>query len=105
MFIGTHVPLSGAPGFSNHDKLLHVSAYMMLTVSLLASWELTAGMLQPQHYFVVWLFGTVYGAFDELTQIPVGRVCDGMDWLADITGIVIGLVVFRITRPLMYRFI
>jgi len=105
MFIGTHIPLTGAPGIAHHDKLLHASAYMTLTVFLLASWELSAGMLRPQHYFAVWLFGTVYGAFDEVTQIPVGRVCDGMDWLADIVGIVVGLIVFRLARPLLYRWL
>ena len=103
MFVGTHIPANLTPVAAASDTLLHVAAYMALTISILASWELSAGLLQPQHYFVVWLVCTLYGAFDEITQIPVGRVCDGLDWLADIAGILIGLVLYRLFSPLLYR--
>ena len=103
MFVGTHIPSQGLASFSVSDKVLHLSAYMALTISVLTSWEFSTGMLRPTHYFTVWLLGTIYGAFDEITQIPVGRSCDEMDWLADILGIVIGLTLFRILRPLLYR--
>jgi len=103
MFIGTHIPANTGPHFTHTDKLAHFSAFMALSCSLLVSWELSIGVLRPQHYFAVWLFGTVYGAFDEITQIPVGRVCDGMDWLADIAGILAGLALYRIFRPALYR--
>jgi VanZ family protein len=105
MFIGTHMPGRIAPGFSISDKLIHASAFMSLTLSLLISWELSAGVLQPQHYFAVWLFCTLYGVFDEITQIPVGRSCDGLDWLADIGGILVGLILYRLVRPLFSRWI
>ena len=105
MFIGTHLPAQFSPTISYSDKLLHFLAFMTLSLSLLASWELSAGILQPQHYFAVWLFCTLYGAVDEITQIPVGRVCDGLDWLADIGGILVGLILYRLLRPLWYRWI
>lgn len=105
MFVGTHLPASLSPGFSYSDKVIHASAFMSLTLSLLISWELSAGVLRPQHYFAVWLFCTLYGAFDEITQIPVGRVCDGLDWLADIAGILAGLILYRLFRPLLSRWI
>lgn len=105
MFLGTHlpVPASMAQGVAGNDHVLHFAAYMALTICLLASWELSTGILQPQHYFSVWLFGTLYGAFDEITQIPVGRVCDGMDWLADVVGIVAGLTIYRMVSPPLMR--
>ncbi len=105
MFLGTHFPQFGPQSFSYHDKLCHVGAYLILTVCLLGSWELSAGILQPPHYFAVWLFGTLYGLFDEITQIPFGRQCDGLDWLSDIGGIVAGLILFCFARPLMVRLI
>lgn len=105
MFIGTHLPAHVSPGWSFSDKVIHFFAFMTLTICLLASWELSTGVLQPQHYFAVWLFGTLYGVFDEITQIPVGRVCDGMDWLADVAGIVIGLIIYRLLRPLWWRWL
>ncbi len=103
MFVGTHIPSHGLSSFSVSDKVLHFAAYMTLTVSVLISWEFSIGILRPTHYFTVWLFGTIYGAFDEITQIPVGRSCDELDWLADILGIVVGLTLFRVFRPLLYR--
>lgn len=105
MFLGTHLPIHVRHGVSGGDSYAHFVAYMLLTICILTSWELSAGILKPQHYFTVWLLGTLYGAFDEITQIPVGRNCDGMDWLADIVGIVAGLTIFRIARPLLYRLI
>ena len=106
MFIGTHIPSTVTfytPTYT--DKVIHLLAYMVLTISALASWELSTGQLQPQHYFRVWLFGTIWGAIDEFTQPAVGRHCDGLDWIADMLGIVVGLTVFRLARPLMYRWI
>ena len=104
LFTGTHVPTTvSIPSPSSIDKVMHFGAYFIISVSALASWELSTGMLRPQHYFTVWLCGTLFGAFDEVTQIPVGRTCDGLDWLADIAGIVTGLIFFRLARPLMYR--
>ena len=103
MFIGTHLPSDSVPGVTFSDKLIHFGAYLALCFSLLVSWELSAGVLQPPHYFAVWLAGTLYGAVDEITQTPFGRTCDGMDWLADVAGLIVGLVLFQLVRPLLYR--
>ncbi len=105
MFVGTHVPSSFSPVVPYSDKVIHALAFLSLTLSLLISWELSAGVLRPQHYFIVWLSCTLYGAFDELTQIPVGRNGDGLDWLADIGGSLAGLVLYRLLRPLLSRMI
>jgi VanZ family protein len=45
----------------------------------------------------------VYGAFDELTQIPVGRHADVADWFADVAGSVIGLALFAMVRSIFAR--
>ncbi|MDZ4659946.1 MAG: VanZ family protein [Bythopirellula sp.] len=103
MFVGTHVPNPVAVEITTSDKTIHFWAYLALSFSLLTSWELSSGRLQPIHFFLVWLACTVYGAIDEITQIPVGRTCDGVDWLFDVLGIVAGLSLFRILRPLIYR--
>ena len=106
MFLGTHIPPPFGPQEISHmDKVLHFSAYLLLTTCLLASWELASGTLQPTHYFMVWLVVILYGLFDEITQIPFGRQCDGLDWLADVAGTVTGLILFRAARPWMYRLI
>jgi len=103
MFAGTHYPGDMQLSYSPSDKTMHFVCYLVLTVLVLASWELSTGLLRPAHYFFVWLSGTIYGVVDELTQIPVGRTCSMSDWLADVIGIVAGLILFRLVRLLFNR--
>lgn len=95
LFIGTHLPAEQVETVTFSDKWLHFGAYLFLTVFVLAGWELTTGRLEPKHYFAVWLAATLFGAFDEVTQTPVGRSCDANDWLADVLGVICGLFVYR----------
>jgi hypothetical protein len=104
MFVGTHMPASTEVFLASSDKMLHFWAYSSLAMFLLVSGELTLGRLQPIHFFSVWLGCTIYGALDEITQIPVGRNCDIADWVYDVMGVVAALTVFRIVRPLVDRF-
>jgi VanZ family protein len=80
LFVGTHLPSTALARLTYSDKFMHAGGYAMLTLFVLAGWELTIRRLEPKHYFAVWLVGTMYAAFDEVTQIPVGRSCDINDW-------------------------
>lgn len=94
IFIGTHRPPEDEPfPVDVSDKTLHYAAYAGLTF-LMAAWfsarqALTVRRLLPI-IFAAWL----YGALDELTQIPVGRTCDVFDWVADAVGALTGLGMF-----------
>jgi VanZ family protein len=103
LFTATHIPSLPSHGFSMFDKVEHFGSYAILTMIVLVGWEMTIGVLQAKHYFAMWLAGTLYATFDELTQIPVGRLCDVNDWAADLLGIVVGLVAFRLLRGPLYR--
>jgi VanZ family protein len=103
LFTGTHIPIDPSEVVEVSDKILHFCGYATLTVLVLIGWEFTIGVLQPKHYFAVWLAGTIYGVFDETTQTLVGRTCDMNDWAADVAGIVTGLVTFAILRAIVYR--
>lgn len=104
LFIGTHVPGTvSEPIATVSGKWVHFGAYAVLTIFVLAGWELTIGALQPKHYFAVWLVGTLYGAFDEITQIPVSRTCDVNDWVSDVLGIVCGMLIYRLARAWIFR--
>jgi VanZ family protein len=98
----THIPLEETQ-IEVSDKIIHFSSYALLTVLVLAGWEFTIGLLEPKHYFAVWLAGTIYGAVDEITQIPVGRNGDMNDWAADVLGIVAGLLTYLLCRAALYR--
>ena len=104
LFVGTHIPPEQAEALAPaNDKWMHYAAYTLLTVLVLTGWELTVGVLQPKHYFAVWLAGVLYGVFDEVSQTPVGRICDMNDLIADVLGVVCGLLVFRLGRAALYK--
>src|SRR5437588_1018477 len=89
LLIGTHLPPNSRflpSALNNIDKLCHFSAYAVFAVLLASTWQLAAGALSVRQLFWTWLAVTVFGALDELTQIPVGRDCDFWDWTADATG-------------------
>ena len=103
MFAGTHVPRPPELLTIEHgDKYLHTSAYAGLAV--LCGWYLaTRGPLVAWHYGAIFVVLVLYGAADELLQIPVNRHADVADWLADAGGIMLGLTVFWILSAVWRR--
>jgi VanZ family protein len=92
LFLGTHIHRVPQSLAGHNDKLLHLCAYGGLSVLLLA-WRISRGPASIRTVAVFWLLIAGYGAFDELTQILVGRQCDFFDWTADLTGAAFGLAV------------
>ena len=97
LFIGTHTPTISGVDFSVTDKLLHFGAYFGLALLLALAWSLRRPLVL-RSYAVMAALLAAYGALDELLQIPVGRHCDPLDWLADISGVTTGLTLFWIVR-------
>jgi VanZ family protein len=103
LLTATHLPSTTIGRPSVGDKFVHFGGYAILTLCVLAAWELTIRFLEPKHYFAVWMAGTLCAAVDEITQVPVGRTGDVNDWAADVLGIVAALIVFRMARMPFYR--
>ncbi len=97
--IGTHTPTTSIVDFSATDKVLHFGAYFGLTLLLVLAWSLRRP-LAMRGYAVMASLLLAYGALDELLQIPVGRQCDALDWLADAAGAITGLALFWMMRTL-----
>lgn len=103
LFAATHLPIAPvateAPGT---DKWLHLTAYTGLAFLIAArqscgrslTWKTTCGIVAAV---------ALYGIMDELTQIPVGRDAEIGDWLADVTGSVVGVTVFTLIRAGLAR--
>jgi VanZ family protein len=99
LFAGTHSPIDPALVGPGNDKALHFSGYAGLAflfglvfVVKFNPFQARNVIDRPQRkLFIAWLLLALYGGFDELTQPLFGRMCDFHDWLADLTGIVIGL--------------
>jgi VanZ family protein len=82
MFIGTHVPrVPPIHGVEPSDKVLHFLAYLGLVVLMAAAWA-TQLVLNWRHFGVLFIIAAVYGAIDELLQIPVGRSIGMPTWPA-----------------------
>jgi len=103
LFFGTHIPrVPKALQMPGADKWQHTAAFAGLAFLLAAqrsvgrplTWKMALGVAG-----VV----IVYGAFDELTQIPVGRDAEFLDWLSDSLGTAIGIGLFAVCRRLFHR--
>ena len=92
----THIPVpQSAPDIRGIDKMIHLIAYFPL------------GLLLPscrvrgcQRGGICLLIIALYGMCDELLQIPVGRTASVFDWVADVAGASVGIVVaLRFAKP------
>lgn len=100
IFIGTSLPsTSYVDVFEISDKLKHFSAYLVLAILLAlnlhfqAKWKGIA-----QNYLIsTFIICTFYGLIDEIHQMLVpNRSAEFLDWLADLSGTLIGILVIRI---------
>jgi VanZ family protein len=85
MFVATHYPRPEQITPQVSDKLLHFAAYGVLALLCVAA-LLARRALRAWDPWVLLGVLAVYGALDELLQIPVNRHCDLQDWIADMGG-------------------
>lgn len=104
LFVATHVPrIPAALTMPGADKWQHLAAYAILAL-LLAARQSLGQRLNGMRLCRIAAIVAVYGVFDELTQIPVGRHADVKDWYADVVGCMLGLAVFAMVRAILARF-
>jgi VanZ family protein len=97
LLVATHLPPKSPllpPEEHGFDKVLHFTAYAVLAGLIAAAWQLSTGTLTARHLRWVWCAVVIFGALDEITQIPVHRDCSMWDWAADGLGAATGLLVF-----------
>ncbi len=106
LFIGTHISQlpDVAPDIPDFDKLLHFSAYAGLAFLLAAAFTMRQSM-SLRRYVAIVVGLSLYGALDELIQAisGLGRQADVMDWLADVVGVICGLLAFAATAHIAKR--
>ncbi len=95
IFYLSHIPqpLNINIGLHFEDKIIHVFAYFVLGITLIAA--IKANFIHYGRKKILWivlLIGTLYGISDEYHQsfIP-GRCAEFFDWMADIAGIILSL--------------
>ena len=92
MFAGTHMPKVPDALEQVSDKTLHFLAYCGLYVLLVID-AVARRRVSGKLLIGFAALCAVYGIVDELLQIPVGRSADVRDWLADMRGVLTGIVV------------
>ena len=87
----THIPPSEMPSPGISDRLLHVVGYWGLA-TVLAVTMLSYRFRRWRRWVLGLVILAVYGAFDELTQPIFGRNASLCDWLADVAGLALGML-------------
>ncbi len=93
LFLLTHMPITPqvASAAGNWDKLFHGGSYLGLAV--LAALATFRPRLRDFPVMPLLLGLIAYAGLDEVLQGPVGRTPDVGDWLADVVGVVVGLLI------------
>jgi VanZ family protein len=103
LFTATTLPGDQLPNLHLSDKIEHFSAFFILAVLLNL-----ALIYQRKSYLFFKYAATVtiiiclsYAAIDELHQMFIpGRFADIRDWLADSTGVFLGVFVLNLVKSL-----
>ena len=97
LIIGTHLPPQTltAPDVEISDKTIHLLAYCGLSFLAAVVWRSRFGKFKLLAGIGLLVGLSAFAAIDEYTQSYVGRSCDFGDWVFDVIGVAIGLVVFR----------
>ena len=102
MFVATHWPdinryrpETGWP-IPAFGTVMHVGVYVGWAV--MWWWVLSAGGRRVSRTAVNWLVlgGTLYAAFDEITQALVGRTPTLDDFVADIVGLIVATITLQV---------
>jgi VanZ family protein len=99
LFIGTTLPSAKyADFFEISDKIKHFSAYSILAILLglnlyfQEKWK----SLSLFHLNYTFIICGIYGILDELHQLFVpNRSAEVLDWVADILGTILGIILVR----------
>lgn len=93
LLVATHIP-GNIPSLqpSINDKVAHFFTFALLGVLLTLTWAVPAGRLKLRHLLWAWLVLAIYGVLDECTQPLVSRGAEVWDWVADVTGAGLGIL-------------
>ena len=94
LLVATSLPAQDLPKTGVSDKIEHFSAYLILAVLL--NFTLMFQNRFPKLKKKAWLYTLIiiltYAGLDEIHQLFIpGRDCDILDWLADASGVMLGL--------------
>ncbi len=93
--IATHIPAERLPRVGGSDKLLHAAGYFVISGLFWLTLRVH-GVAGAKRITLIFFTMLAYAAIDEITQPLVGRGSSIGDWLADITGTIIALILLEL---------
>jgi hypothetical protein len=112
LFALMHLPLNtgGVAEGIPVDKLFHLGAYGLFSMLLALTLDARSTSADGRPSAVTWPRAVAvfcgllaYGGLDELTQPWTGRTCDPFDLLANVVGILGGLLALAVAERLLAR--
>jgi VanZ family protein len=103
LFTATTIPGNQLPDIHLSDKIEHFSAFFILAVllNLTLIYQRKSLLLFKYAALVTIIICLSYGAIDELHQMFIpGRTADLRDWLADSTGVILGVLIMNFAKNL-----
>jgi VanZ family protein len=100
IFIASSIPGEEIPkiGFEFSDKLIHAVVYLILFILFFYSLKYQTKSVKLRNNAIMFagIFSALYGVTDEIHQrfVPM-RSCELSDWIADVTGVFIGIVLVK----------
>lgn len=99
LFTATTLPSKDLPDTHVSDKIEHFTAYFILAVLL--NFAMMFQNKYPGLRRKAWLFTLIiilsYAGLDEIHQLFIpGRDCEVLDWVADSSGVLLGVGLVRI---------
>ncbi len=100
VFQSAILPPRKIPGFlaQFNDKVIHGTEYFILAlVAVHAFRKAKPSFFRSKSFVLALFYGSIMGVVTEVCQLYVpGRSCDFYDWLADLTGTALALVLARV---------
>ena len=99
LFTLTSLPSQSVPAVGVNDKVEHMLAYFGLSflMYLALLFQKKSSLLKNNALVFTLLFVFAYGILDEVHQLLIpGRSCELLDFMADILGGIVGIIVVKV---------
>lgn len=99
LFTLTSLPSQSVPSVGVNDKVEHMLAYFGLSFLLYLALHFQKRSITLRNYAFIFTFLIIffYSVLDEVHQLLIpGRSCELLDFLADMVGGILGMVVIRL---------
>jgi VanZ family protein len=104
LFTATTLPGKDLPDLGISDKIEHFSAFFILAVliNLTLIYQRKSFLLFRYAIIATIIITLSYGAIDEIHQLFIpGRSADFRDWLADSSGVIMGVFFLNLLKNLL----